>query len=49
MFALRYRQRFLVCWSCCMLIPLLHVLNRVAVLLHVFAELLVGAPSIDAS
>ena len=47
--ALLFRQRFILSWDCCNLILLSHVLNRVAVLLHVVAKLLVGVQSIDAS
>ena len=37
MLALLVRQRFIWCWTCCKSTPLLHVLNRFAMLLHVLA------------
>ena len=38
MLALLSRLRFVLCWSCFKLIPLLHILDRGAVLLRVVAE-----------
>ena len=49
MLALLLREEFMLRWSYCKLTPPLHVLNRVAVFMHVLALPLVGVPSMDES